>query len=90
MGGKVTIIHLMMDFGDMLEGCWESTRAWGSSCECLDDSLGPEVLALLAGVRHTDGSGGGEVDGLYVLYQHRGGLEGTPLLEEGMVGALGA
>ena len=66
MGGTVTIGCLMMAFGEMPEGHWELAGARGSGCECLDDSLEPEVLALLVGVRRIDGSGGGEVGGLYV------------------------
>ena len=57
MGGAVTIGRLMMASGDILDGRWESARAWRSGCACLDDSLGPEVLALLGGMRCTDGSG---------------------------------
>ena len=83
MGGAVTIGHLMMASDDMLEGRWKSVEAWGSGCECLDDSPGPEVLALLAGVRWTELSRReevtpGVVGGLRVVYLHWGGLEGTP------------
>ena len=90
MGGAVTIGLLMMASGEMLEGRWESAGARGSGCECLDDFPGPEVLALLGGMRRTDDSGGGEVDGLHVVYRRWGGLEGTPPLEDGTVEASGA
>ena len=90
MDGAMTIGHLMTASGDMSEERWESAGARWSGCECLDDSLGPEVLALLVGVRCTKLSGGGEVGGLLVLYWHWGGLEGTLPSEDGMVGASGA
>ena len=95
MGGEVTIGHLMMAFGNMREGRWESVGARGSSCEGLDDSSGPEVLTLLAGVRRIELSGCEEVTmgvigGLHVSYLCWGGLEGTPPSKNGMVGASGA
>ena len=69
--------------------------ARGSDCEDLDDSPGPGVLALLARVQRTELSRHeeialGVVGGLHVSYLHLGGLEGTPLSEDGMVGASGA
>ena len=54
MGGAVTIGRLMKASGDMLERRWESTGARGSGCEGLDNSPGPEVLALFVGVRCTE------------------------------------
>ena len=54
MGSAVSIGRLIIDPDDMLKGSSESTGARacvtirGSGCEALDDSLGPEVLALLA------------------------------------------
>lgn len=73
MGGAVTMGHLIMASGNMPEGNWESVGALGSGCEGLDDSLRPEVLALLAGGRRTELSGRqvvalGVVDGLRVSY----------------------
>ena len=53
MGSVVTIGCLIIDFGDMSEGNSES--AGGS--EALDDSLGLEVLAFLAGRSRTELSG---------------------------------
>ena len=49
----MTIGRLIIDSGDMSKGNSEST---GGS-EALDDLLGPEVLALLAGERRTELSG---------------------------------
>ena len=55
MGDAVSIGHLIIDPGDMLEGSLESAGARacvateGSGCEALDDSPGLEVLAVLAG-----------------------------------------
>ena len=49
----MTIRHLIIDSGDMTEGNSEST---GGS-KALDDSSGPEVLALLAGGHRTKLSG---------------------------------
>ena len=49
MGDAVTIGRLIIDSGDMLEGSSKSVRALaivGSGCGALDDSPGPEVLAL--------------------------------------------
>ena len=60
MGGVVSIRHLIIDPGDMSEGSSESTGAracvetGGSGYEALDDSPGPEVLALLAGRRRIE------------------------------------
>ena len=53
MGGVVSIERLIIDFGDRSNGTSESAR--GS--EALDDSPGPEVLALLAEGRRTELSG---------------------------------
>ena len=53
MGGAVTIGCLIIDSGDMSEGNSEFARC----SEALDDSSGPEVLALLAGGRRTKLSG---------------------------------
>ena len=83
MGGAVSTEHLIIDFGDMLEGNSESVG--GSSCEALDDSHGLEVLALLAGGRRTELSGrevvaSSVVGGLLVSYLRRGARE------EGLVG----
>ena len=53
MDNAVSIGHLIIDPGDMLEGSLESAGARacvateGSGCEALDDSPGPKVLALL-------------------------------------------
>ena len=49
----MTIKHLIIDSGDMSEGNSES--AGGS--KALDDSLGPEVLVVLAGGHCTELSG---------------------------------
>ena len=54
MGGAVTIGRLMKASGDMPEWRWESARDRGSNYECLDNSPGPEVLALFVGVRCTE------------------------------------
>ena len=54
MGDAVSIRRLILDPGDMLEESSKSIGARacvairGSGCEALDDSPGPEVLALLA------------------------------------------
>nr|CAN62243.1 hypothetical protein VITISV_006055 [Vitis vinifera] len=45
-----------------------TTGALESGYGCLDDSPGPEVLGLMGGTRHTDGSGGGDISGLRVAY----------------------
>ena len=95
MGGAVTIGRLMMASGDMPEGRWELAGARGSGYEGLDDSPRPKVLALLAGVRRTELSrreevAPGVVGGLRISYLRWGGLEGTPPLKDGMVGASGA
>ena len=71
MGGVVSIERLIIDSGDMLEGTSESAGSLG--CEALDDSPGPEVLALLAGRHRTEISGGevvapGIVGGLLMSY----------------------
>ena len=53
MGGAVNIKLLIIDPGDMLEGISKSVGArarvatGGSGCKALDDSPGPEFLALL-------------------------------------------
>ena len=93
MGGAITMGHLILASGDMPEGIWDSVRALGSGCEGLDDSTGPEVLGLLAGVRHAKFSGceevaQGIVGGLHVSYLHWGGLEGTPPSDGGILEAL--
>ena len=60
MGGAVSIARLIIDPGDISEGNSESAGAracvatGGSGCEALDDSLGPEILAFLAGGRCTE------------------------------------
>ena len=60
MGGAVSIRHLIIDPDDMSEGSSESAGAradvaiGGLGYEALDDSLGPEVLALLIGGRRTE------------------------------------
>ena len=90
MGGAVTIGLLIMASGEMPEGRWESLGAQGSGCECLEDSPGLKVLALLAGVRRAELSGGGEVGGLRIAYLCWEGLKGTPPSEDGTVGASGA
>ena len=61
MDGAVTIGRLMMASGDMPEWRWELAGDRGSGCECLDNSLGPEVLALLVGVQRNELSGREEV-----------------------------
>ena len=50
MGGAMTIGCLIIDSGDKVEGNSESAR--GS--EALENSLGPEVLAFLAGGQRTE------------------------------------
>ena len=95
MGSVVTIGHLMMASGDVPEGRWESEGTRELGCASLDDSLGPEVLALLARVRCAQLSGrekaaSGVVGVLRVSYLHWGGFEGTPPSEDGMIGASGA
>ena len=87
MGSTMTIGLLMMASGAMPKGRWESIGAWGSGCACLDISSGLEVLALLGGMRCTNGSRGGEFGGLRVAYWRWGGLEDTSLLEDGTVKA---
>ena len=69
MGDAVTIGRLIINSGDMLEGNSESI----GGLEALDDSLGPEVLAFLAGGHHTELSGcevvvPRVVGGLFVSY----------------------
>ena len=60
MDDAVSIGHLIIDPGDMLEGSSEFAGARacvttrGSGCEALDDSPGPEFLALLVGERRTE------------------------------------
>ena len=48
MGSAVSIGCLIIDAGDRLVGTSEESVG-GSGCEALDDSPGPEVLALLVG-----------------------------------------
>ena len=84
-----------MASSDMPEGRWESAEARGSGCEGLNDSLGPEILALLTGVQQTELSGhekvtSGVVGSLRVSYLRWGWLKGTLPSEDGMVGASGA
>ena len=55
MGSAVSIGRLIIDSDDMSVGTSES--AGGSGYEALDDSPGPEVLALLAEGRRTELSG---------------------------------
>ena len=55
MGGAMSIGRLIIDSGDMSVGTLESTGGLGY--EALDDSLGPEVLTLLAGRHRTKFSG---------------------------------
>ena len=69
MGGAVSIRRLIIDSGDRSVGTSKST---GDS-EALDDSLGPKVLALLAGGRYTELSRSevvapGIIGGLLVSY----------------------
>ena len=52
MGGAMSIGRLIIDSDDMSVGTSESVG--GSGCEALNDSLGPEVLAFLAGGRRTE------------------------------------
>ena len=71
MGGAVSIGRQIIDSGYKSEGTSESARALGY--ETLDDSLGPEVLALLAGGHHTELSRSevvalGVIGGLFVSY----------------------
>ena len=60
MGSVVSIARLIIDPGDISEGNSKSTGAracvaiGSSGYEALDDSLGPEVLAFLAGGRRTE------------------------------------
>ena len=73
MGSVVSIRCLIIDFDDRSEGTSES--AGGSDCKALNDSLGPEVLALLVGGRRTELSGHeviapSVVGGLFVSYLH--------------------
>ena len=92
MGSVVTIGHLIIDFGDRSVGNSVSARC----SEALDDSLGPEVLALLARGRRTELSGlkvvgPGVVGGLFVSYMCRGAGEEGPMAflpsEGGIYGA---
>ena len=59
MGDAVSIEHLIIHPGDMLEGSSEFVGARacvttrGSGCETLDDSPGPKFLALSIGRRRT-------------------------------------
>ena len=53
MGSAVSIGCLIIDAGDRLVGTSEESVG-GSGCEALDDSHGPEVLALLARGRRTE------------------------------------
>ena len=60
MGGAVSIGRLIIDSGDNSEGSSESIGARACvatgclGCRALDDSPGPEVLALLLGGCHTE------------------------------------
>ena len=102
MGGAMSIARLIIDPGDITEGNSEFAGAQacvaigGSGCEALDDSLGPEILAFLAGGRRTELWGCEAVapcvvDGLLVSYLREGAederLVGTPPSEEGIYGA---
>ena len=92
MGGIMIMGHLIMASGDMSKGNWDSIEALGSGCEGLDDSPRCEVLALLAGGRHTELSRHeeaipGVVDGLRVSYLRWGGLEGIPPSDGGILTA---
>ena len=67
----MSIGRLIIDSSDMSKGSSECVG--GSSCEALDESLGPKVLALLAGGHHTELSGHevvapGLVGGLLISY----------------------
>ena len=53
MGSVVTIERLIIDSGDKAEG----NSKFIEGLEALDDSQGPEVLALLAGECRTELSG---------------------------------
>ena len=79
MGSAVSIGRLIIDPSDMSEGSSESAGAracvaiGGSGCGALDDSPGPEVLALWAGGRRTELSrhevvASGIVGGLLISY----------------------
>ena len=90
----MSIERLIIDSDEILEGNSES--AGGLGCEALDDSLRPEVLAILAGGCCTKISGREVVDpsvvgGLLVSYLHKGagkeGLVGIPPSEGGIYGA---
>ena len=52
MGHVVSIGRLIIDSDDISVGT--SKSAGGLSCETLNDSLGPEVLTLLAGGHRTE------------------------------------
>ena len=65
----MSIGRLIIDFGDRSKG----TSEYAGGSEALDDSLGPEVLALLVGGRRTELSRGeivisGVVGGLLISY----------------------
>ena len=80
MGGAVTIGHLIINSSDRSVG---NSVSAGCS-EALDDSLGFEVLALLAGGRCTELSGRevvapGVVGGLLISYLCRGAGEEGPM-----------
>ena len=69
MGDAMSIRRLMIDLGDRSVG----TSEYAGGSEALDDSLGPEVLALLVGGRRTELSGRkvvtlGVVGGLLISY----------------------
>ena len=70
------------NFRVMPKGRWDLAGGWESGCACVDVSTGPKALALLGGMRCTNGLGGWEVGGLRVAYQPWGGLDGTPPLED--------
>ena len=53
MGSAVYSGLLIIDPSDMSEGSLVKSTG-GSGCEALDDSLGPKILAFLAGGRRTE------------------------------------
>ena len=102
MGDAVSIGRLIIDSSDMSEGSSESAGARACvvtgdlGCRALDDSLGLEVPALLAGGHRIELSGRevvtpGVVGSLLVSYLRwragEEGLVGAPPLEGGICGA---